>query len=90
MAINDTIQTRLQGAQATPAVPAQGGGSPLDSAQAMLKQVSGTPFTNPQAEAEELNQTALALFMVIEFMKAMAQEIQMLKQGGQQPPVQGV
>jgi len=90
MAINDTIQTRLQGAQATPAAPAQGGGSPLDSAQAMLKQVSGTPFSNAEAEAQELNQTALALFMVIDYMKAIASKVMALEQGGQQPPVQGV
>ena len=78
--INDTIQNRLQ---AAPAAPVQQG-NPLDSAQAMLKQVSSTNETQPTQTAQELNQTALALFMVIDVLKVMAQKIQTLE-GGQPP-----
>jgi hypothetical protein len=82
MAINDTIQTRLQGA----VQPAQTQSGGLDSAQAMLKNVAATPFTNPQAEAQELNKTALALFMAIEYIKDISARLTKLEQGNSQIP----
>lgn len=78
MAINDTIQTRLQGASQ----PA----SPLDAVQAKLQQNAQTPFQNPQAEAQELNEANLAIFMTIEYLKEIAARLTKLE-GGQPPQV---
>jgi hypothetical protein len=84
MAINDTLQTRLQNSQA----PTQTQANPLDAIQAQLKQNAQTPFQNPQAEAQELNQASMALFMVVEYMKEIATRLAKLEGG--QPPTAAV
>lgn len=84
MAINDTLQTRLQNSQA----PTQTQANPLDAIQAQLKQNAQTPFQNPQAEAQELNQANLALSMIIDYMKVIADRL--VKLEGGQPPTAAV
>lgn len=80
MAINDTIQQRLQAAP-------QGGG--MEQAQAAMQNVAQTQETDPMQTVEELNQTAMALFMLIEEVKQLAQKVAVLEQG-MTPPTQGV
>jgi len=75
MAINDTIQQRLQA-------------QPIDAAQNALKNVAQTRETDPTQTVEELNQTAMALFMTIEQLKVLSQKVAALEQAISQTPTQ--